>query len=67
MRLLLEVIHLFFHQGKEISGNDVNGALCIKGYWPGMARTVFGNHTRFIQTYLSNYPGYFFAGDGAHR
>jgi hypothetical protein len=32
-----------------------------------MARTVFGNHPRFIQTYFTTYPGYFFAGDGAHR
>jgi acetyl-CoA synthetase len=32
-----------------------------------MARTVFGNHDRYISTYLKDYPGYFFAGDGAHR
>jgi len=32
-----------------------------------MARTVYGNHERFVQTYFATYPGYFFAGDGAYR
>ncbi len=54
-------------QGKEISGNDVEGNLCIKFPWPGMARTIYGNHERFRQTYFSSYPGYYFTGDGCKR
>ncbi len=53
--------------GKEIVGNDVTGALCLKTPWPGIARTVYGDHDRFIQTYFSTYKGYYFTGDGAHR
>jgi len=54
-------------KGKEVEGNNVSGSLCLKTPWPGIAQTVFNNHDRFIQTYFSTYPGYFFAGDGAHR
>ncbi|MEE9277821.1 MAG: AMP-binding protein, partial [Dehalococcoidia bacterium] len=53
--------------GNEIEGNSVNGYLCIKSSWPGMMRTVYGDHDRFIQTYLVQYPGKYFTGDGAHR
>lgn len=55
-------------KGKEVSGTkNVSGALCLKTPWPGMARTVYGDHDRFIQTYFSAYPGYYFSGDGAAR
>ncbi|XP_035255421.1 acetyl-coenzyme A synthetase 2-like, mitochondrial isoform X1 [Anguilla anguilla] len=50
-----------------ITGNDVSGALCISQPWPGMARTIYGDHQRFVNTYLKPYPGYYFTGDGAHR
>ncbi len=53
--------------GEEISGNGVEGNLCIKFPWPGMARTVFGDHERFRQTYFSTYKGYYFTGDGCKR
>ncbi|HET7737629.1 MAG TPA: acetate--CoA ligase [Tepidiformaceae bacterium] len=53
--------------GAEIEGNGVSGRLCMKASWPGMMRTVFGDHERFIQTYLSTYPGLYFTGDGSHR
>lgn len=53
--------------GEEISGNGVEGNLCIKFPWPGMARTVFGGHERFRQTYFSTYKGYYFTGDGCKR
>ena len=53
--------------GVEIQGNDVSGRLCIDRSWPGMMRTVYGDHERFIQTYLSMYPGKYFTGDGCHR
>jgi len=53
--------------GKEISGNSVEGNLCIKYPWPGMARTVWGDHKRFKETYFSPYKGYYFTGDGVKR
>ncbi|MFW5452848.1 acetate--CoA ligase [Thioalkalivibrio sulfidiphilus] len=54
-------------QGKEITGNPATGNLCIKHPWPGMMRTVYGDHPRFIETYFKLYPGYYFSGDGARR
>ena len=54
-------------EGNEIEGNNVSGLLCISASWPGMMRTVYGDHERFIQTYLSQYPGKYFTGDGAYR
>jgi acetyl-CoA synthetase len=35
--------------------------------WPGQARSIYGDHERFIETYFKKFPGYYFAGDGAHR
>ncbi|PIK38701.1 putative acetyl-coenzyme A synthetase 2-like, mitochondrial [Apostichopus japonicus] len=52
---------------QEIQGNNVSGALCIKQPWPGLARTIYGNHERFVATYLKDFPGYYSTGDGAHR
>ncbi|NXU65766.1 ACS2L synthetase, partial [Horornis vulcanius] len=46
---------------------DVSGALCIAQPWPGMARTIHGDHQRFIDAYFKAYPGYYFTGDGAYR
>ena len=43
------------------------GALCIRRPWPGMARTVYGDHDRFIETYFSRVPGMYFTGDGAKK
>jgi acetyl-CoA synthetase len=54
-------------RGSEIEGNPAEGNLCIKFPWPGMARTVFGNHERFRQTYFSAFPNLYFTGDGAKR
>jgi acetyl-CoA synthetase len=53
--------------GKEIEGNGVTGVLAVKQPWPSMARTVYNNHSRFLETYLKPYPGYYFTGDGASR
>jgi len=53
--------------GKLVEGNDVNGLLCIAHPWPGQARTIHGNHKRFIETYFSQYPPYYFTGDGCRR
>ncbi|MGD8378162.1 MAG: acetate--CoA ligase [Gammaproteobacteria bacterium] len=52
--------------GNELEG-AVSGNLAIKFPWPGMMRTVYGDHQRFIDTYFSAYPGYYFTGDGARR
>ncbi len=51
----------------EIEGNQVNGSLCIKFPWPGMARTIWNDHQRFIDTYFTAFPGKYFSGDGALR
>ncbi len=53
-------------EGKELEG-ACEGNLIIKRAWPSMMRTVFGDHQRFIDTYLSTYPGTYFTGDGARR
>ena len=54
-------------EGKELKGNSVEGNLCIKFPWPGMARTLYGDHERFRQTYFSTYKGLYFTGDGVKR
>ena len=51
----------------EIEGNQVTGSLCIKFPWPSMARTIWGDHQRFIDTYFTAFPGKYFTGDGALR
>ncbi len=53
--------------GEEISGNGVEGVLCIKDSWPGQMRTVWGDHERFMNTYFADYKGYYFTGDGCRR
>jgi acetyl-CoA synthetase len=64
----------FFGIEPVIVDNDHNvvngpgeGNLCIARAWPGMMRTVFGDHQRFVQTYFSTFPGLYFTGDGARR
>jgi len=54
-------------KGTVLEGNGVAGALCLASPWPGQARTVWGDHQRFKQTYFSQYPGYYFTGDGCRR
>lgn len=51
----------------EIEDNQVTGSLCIKFPWPSMARTIWGDHQRFKETYFTAYPGKYFTGDGALR
>ena len=51
----------------EIEGNQVTGSLCIKFPWPGIARTIWGDHQRYKETYFSAFPGKYFTGDGALR
>ena len=52
--------------GHELHG-VCEGNLCIRDAWPGMMRTVFGDHERFVQTYFSTFKGLYFTGDGARR
>ena len=54
------------NDGKVIDGPG-EGNLCIARAWPGIMRTVFGDHQRFVQTYFSTFPGLYFTGDGARR
>ena len=54
------------NQGVIMEG-VAEGILVISRPWPGQARTIYGDHQRFIDTYFKNYPGYYFAGDGARR
>ncbi|MDC3110520.1 AMP-binding protein, partial [Flavobacteriales bacterium] len=53
--------------GKEFYENNRNGILAIKFPWPSIARTIYGDHKRYNDVYFSNYPGYYFPGDGAFR
>ncbi|UZJ56150.1 hypothetical protein CBS101457_005470 [Exobasidium rhododendri] len=53
--------------GQELTGNEVEGVLAIRQPWPSMARTIFNDHKRFLETYLKPYPGFYFTGDGAAR
>ncbi|UZD21271.1 acetate--CoA ligase [Algoriphagus halophytocola] len=54
-------------EGNELTGNSVEGNLCIKFPWPGMIRTTYGDHERCKQTYFSTYKGMYFTGDGVKR
>ena len=58
---------LMDENGNEIKGNQVDGRLCIKFPWPSMARTIWGNHQRYKDTYFSAYDNMYFTGDGALR
>ncbi|MEY8020871.1 acetate--CoA ligase [Muriicola sp. SD30] len=58
---------LMDEKGKEIKGNQVEGRLCIKFPWPAMARTIWGDHQRYYDTYFSAFKNMYFTGDGAMR
>ena len=53
-------------KGNILEGEN-EGNLCIADSWPGQMRTVYGDHKRFIETYFSQYDGYYFTGDGCKR
>lgn len=53
--------------GNELKGNGVEGRLTINFPWPAMARTIYGDHQRFKDTYFSTFPGKYFTGDGCKR
>ena len=54
-------------EGATIEGNGVDGLLCVASPWPGMARTIYGDHKRFIETYFGRFSGRYFTGDGCQR
>jgi acetyl-CoA synthetase len=53
--------------GEVLLDNGVTGNLCLRGTWPGQARTIYGDHSRFRETYFTRYPGLYFTGDGCRR
>ena len=58
---------LMDEHGKILEGNQTDGRLCIQFPWPSIARTIWGNHQRYKETYFSAFPGMYFTGDGALR
>lgn len=58
---------LMDEKGQELLGNQVEGRLCIKFPWPSMARSIWGNHERYRETYFSTFEQCYFTGDGALR
>ncbi|MDG1040101.1 MAG: AMP-binding protein, partial [Polaribacter sp.] len=58
---------LMNENGDELKGNQVEGRLCIKFPWPSMARTIWGSHQRYKETYFSAFDNMYFTGDGALR
>ncbi len=58
---------LMDEQGNELIGNQVDGRLCIKFPWPSIARTIWGDHNRYRETYFTAYKNNYFTGDGALR
>ena len=59
-------LQLMDADGQALAG-AASGNLCITDSWPGQMRTVYGDHTRFLATYFSTYPGKYFTGDGCRR
>jgi acetyl-CoA synthetase len=54
-------------EGNVVEGNGVSGNLCLARPWPGQARTIWGDHRRFRETYFSRFPSLYFTGDGCRR
>jgi len=58
---------LFSKEGEELNDPVAEGRLCIKFPWPSIARTIYGDHKRYKETYFSSFPGNYFSGDGCKR
>ena len=58
---------LMNEESNEVSDHDVVGRLCIKFPWPSIARTIWGDHDRYVKTYFSAFKNMYFTGDGAYR
>lgn len=67
MRAFFGIIPALLNEktGELLEKTNSQGVLCIQKPWPGMARTIYGDHERFLNTYMRPYPGYYFSGDGA--
>ncbi|WP_432256001.1 acetate--CoA ligase [Limimaricola sp. AA108-03] len=63
----VEPVVLDPQSGAVIEETEAEGVLAIADSWPGQMRTIWGDHDRFEQTYFSQYPGYYFSGDGCRR
>ena len=61
------VPELLDDEGNVLDGNEVEGNLAMQRPWPGMMRTVYGDHQRFFETYFEKFPGKYFSGDGCKR
>jgi acetyl-CoA synthetase len=61
------VPELLDDEGNVLEGNGVEGNLAMQRPWPGMMRTVYGDHQRFFETYFEKFPGKYFSGDGCKR
>ena len=61
------IVPLLMEEGGRILDGPVQGRLCLAQPWPGQARTVYGDHERFVDVYFSAFKGYYFTGDGARR
>ncbi|KAG7233261.1 hypothetical protein INR49_007340 [Caranx melampygus] len=57
---------LMGEKGEALCGDSVSGALCLSRPWPGMARSIYGDHQRFVNAYFKPFPGHYFTGDGAN-
>jgi acetyl-CoA synthetase len=60
-------VELVDANGVVLDAQAADGNLCLTDSWPGQARTIYGDHQRFIDTYFKTYPGKYFTGDGARR
>jgi acetyl-CoA synthetase len=58
---------LLDEKGNLLEGNNVSGLLAIKSAWPGMSRSIHGDHLRYMATYLKPYDAVYFTGDGCRR
>lgn len=56
---------LMNNKRNEVEDHHEEGSLCIKFPWPGMARTIWGDHQRYLETYFTAFRGKYFSGDGA--
>jgi len=63
----IEPVVLSADKGEVISGNDVEGVLALARPFPGLARSIYGDHQRYLLTYMTAYKGYYFTGDGVRR
>lgn len=50
--------------GRLLTGNNIEGILCLSQVWPSLTRTCWGDHSRYLSTYMNQYPGYYMTGDG---